>query len=139
MIESKVKANLKVPNINLQKDLEYVASRIIIPYLAKGITDRKDITGGSLPKLNPKTIKRKGHDRPLIETGKLRRAFKYRRKGKNTVIVDLRGDRAEIGKFLQIDGIRGKHFNFFGVSKKMERLAISYMAAKIKRILKSGR
>jgi len=140
MIDVKIKGSIKFPDITLQKDLEMIAERVVIPNMVKGILKRIGVDGKALPDLEPATVKKKGHDRPLIDTGKLHRAFKYVKKGKYAVLIKLKSNRKDIGSYLQIDGIRAgtgtKHFNFFGISKLTEAAAIHFMKALINKRLK---
>ena len=82
-----------------------------------------------------------GSYKTLIETGELLRSFLFKKRGKDTVIIYLNSKRADIGKYLQIDGVgkKKKHFNFFGINSDMEAKAIQYMKNKIKEGLRSGR
>ena len=141
-ITAKVRSNIRLPKINFQQDLLHIANKIMIPLMAKGIDDRQGVDGKPLPKLEPETIKAKGHDRPLIENGNLRRAFKAKSSGKFSAEITLMGDRKKIGGYLQIDGINSrkgkKYFNFFGISTVMERLAINYMDQRIKKAIKDA-
>lgn len=143
MITAKVKFNMKLPRFNFQEDLVQVAKRIVILELARGIDANRDVEGKPFPELEPETIARKGSNRPLVETGNLRRAFTFKRQGRHSVMVTLRADRKDIGKYLQIDGIRSKrgtkHFNFFGVTDVMEKLSINYMRKRINEAIDRGK
>ena len=138
MIQAKIINRINFPKITLQDDLEKIASGIIIPDIVMGIESRKAINGGSLPTNDPQTIKRKGHDRPLINTGELRSSFYYERRGKSKVFISIRSGRKDIGGYLQIDGIttkaEKKFYRFFGVSNDAHDSAMDYMREKIKEI-----
>jgi len=140
MITAKVRFNMRFPRFNFQEDLAQIAKRIVMPELARGINRGIDIEGKNFPELEPETTRQKGHSRPLINEGKLHRSFVFKRRGKHQVIVTLRADRKEIGKFLQINGIHSKrgvkHFNFFGITDIMEKLSINYMRKKIQEAIK---
>ena len=138
MINVSVKNNINFPKINFQSDLVKIANEVIIPSLAANIDQQQSITGGSLPSLEESTIKYKQKknlsDKILIATGKLRRSFMQRKQGANKVVIYMNSDRAEIGKFLQVDGVgkKKKHFNFFGISKEMEVNSMKLMVNIIK-------
>ena len=135
MITAKVRSNMRFPRFNFHEDLAQIAKRIIIPELARGIDANADIEGKRFPALEPETIRQKGHSRPLINEGKLHRSFIFKRRDRHSVVITLRADRKEIGKFLQINGIQSKrgtkHFNFFGITDIMEKLAVNFMRQKI--------
>ncbi|RLC34039.1 hypothetical protein DRH14_03805 [Candidatus Shapirobacteria bacterium] len=140
MVNAQVKMNFRIPKVSVQEDLLHIAQKIFIPYMQRGINRNSDIEGGSFPALAPSTIRRKGHSDPLIETGKLRSAFRFKKKGKLEVLIDIKSNRAKIGKYLQIDGTKsGKHFNFFGISRKMEDQAIMYMKKRIEKAIKNAK
>jgi hypothetical protein len=88
-----------------------------------------------LPENDPKTIKRKGHGRQLIETGTLRRSFFYKPQGKSKVIISIDAERKKIGGYLQNDGITTKHgkkyYRFFGISQYAFDTAMEYARKKI--------
>lgn len=142
MIQTKIKDRINFPKITLTRDLEKVAKNIIIPDMIRGIDDAMAIKGGELPKNEPATIKRKGHSRQLIDTGKLRRSFFYRRRSAKSVFISVKGDRKEVGKAL-VGGIRTrrglKKYLFFGISKDAHNKAMAYMRKRIAEILKRGR
>ncbi len=107
--------------------------------LAHNIDSSRDIEGKKFPPLEPYTIRKKGHAKPLIETGALRSSFKFKRKGNASVLVYINDERNEIAKNLQIKGIdskRGrKFFNFFGITEGMHADIMSFMRAQIKRAI----
>ena len=121
MIKVTVKNNISFPDILIeQEDLETIAQDIVIADLIKGIDYSMAINGGPLPDNDPKTIKRKGSSKPLIDTGTLRRSFYQESIGKNKVIITIEPERKSIGGYLQ-DGIKTSHgikqYLFFGLSK----------------------
>lgn len=60
MIKVSVENKIHLPaNLYVYDDLLYIANRIIVPLLVKGIDDQVTITGGSFPALEPATIERK--------------------------------------------------------------------------------
>lgn len=140
MIHATVKSNIKFPKFNFQNDLMNIAKKIFIPLMQSNIDSNRSITGGKFPNLEPATIRAKGSRKPLINTGTLRSSFRYKRKGKLAVMINLKATRSTIGKYLQIDGIRSKrgmkHFNFFGVTEGMRDDALSYMRSRIRKAIK---
>jgi len=140
MISATVRSNIRLPKFNFQKELLLVAQRIVIPMLAKNIDSSRDIEGKKFPELEPYTIRKKGHAKPLIETGALRSSFQYKRKGNASVKVYINDERNEIAKKLQIKGVdskRGKKFfNFFGITEGMHADIMSFMHAQIQRTIK---
>ena len=136
MIQAKIINRIDFPKISLQSTLTEIAQRIIIPDIQKGIHARMAINGGSLPENEPETKKRKGSDRPLIDTGKLLGSFFYKLSGNNRVIISIKGDRLEIGGYLQNDGVKTKtalkFYRFFGISEDAHDQAIAYTKKKIK-------
>ena len=140
MIKATVKSDINLPKFNFQKELLLVAQRIVIPMLAKNIDSNRDLEGKKFPELEPYTIRKKGHSRPLIDTGKLRSSFQYKRRGNASVKVYINDERNEIAKKLQIKGVdskRGKKFfNFFGITEGMHADIMSFMHAQIQRTIK---
>ena len=140
MISATVRSNIRLPKFNFQKQLLLVAQRIVIPMLAHNIDSNRDLEGKKFPPLEPYTIRKKGHAKPLIETGALRSSFQYKRKGNASVKVYINDERNEIAKKLQIKGVdskRGKKFfNFFGITEGMHADIMSFMHAQIQRTIK---
>ena len=138
MIQAKIINRINFPEISLQSTLTEIAQRIIIPDIWKGIHSSVAINGGSLPANEPETKKRKGSDRPLIDTGKLLGSFFHKLSGNNRVIISIKGDRLEIGGYLQNDGIKTKSalkfYRFFGISANAHDRAIAYAKKKIKNL-----
>jgi hypothetical protein len=148
-----------------QDDLSIIANNIVIPLLEYGIHSGVGVDGAPFPtpersgvlstqrKTQKQLFTKKGNIRAtainkieasgligfakkiLIDTGKLVRSFKSVKSGKYAINVKLAGDRADIGKFLQIDGVRTKHgkkfYNFFGITKGMEADAMAYANKKV--------
>lgn len=146
MLSVTVKNKISFPEINFQDDLRYIASRVFIPRLQQYIDAQISVNESPLPPIEPKTIAaklRKGlSPKILTATGKLRSSLYSFDRGKRTVVISIAGDRKEIGGYLQIEGIKTrlgrKYFNFFGISSRMEKDAMSYMRAKIQKALKNG-
>ena len=140
MIKATIKSDINLPKFNFQKELLLVAQRIVIPMLAHNIDSSRDIEGKKFPPLEPYTIRKRGHAKPLIETGALRSSFQYKRKGNASVTVYINDERNEIAKKLQIKGVdskRGKKFfNFFGITEGMHADIMSFMHAQIQRTIK---
>jgi hypothetical protein len=110
--------------------------------MQEGIDQGVDLSGSAFPQNEPATVKAKGHSKVLIgKERRLRASFKSRKEGKTAVIIYLSSLRDKVGKYLQIDGIRAKsgskHYDFFGISKDMENIAMKYMLKKIEDICKN--
>lgn len=139
MIQAKIINRINFLKIALREDLEYVAKNLVIPYMIRGIDSGMAIMGGALPDNEPATIKRKGHDRQLIVSGKLRCSFFYKTFSKNKVIISISGNRKKIGGYLQNDGIKTKSvikfYRFFGVSKDARDGAMGYIKNRIKELI----
>ena len=139
MIKATLKSDMHLPKFNFQKELLAVAQRIVIPMLAHNIDSNRDIEGKKFPELEPYTIRKKGHSKPLIETGELRRSFEYKRKGNASVIIYINDTRNAIAERLQIKGVESKRgrkfFNFFGITEGMHADIMDFMRAKIKRAI----
>ncbi len=142
-IKIKVKGKIKFPSLDLTNELREIAERIVIPEIANGIQKERDISGRTYAKLADSTIRKKGHARPLIETGKLHRSFKYQQVGKNRVKVYIRADRIDVAEALQVKGVRTKsgkrYFEFFGVTAAAEQRAVALVDKKIRRLTHRGR
>ena len=139
MIKAMIKSDINLPKFNFQKQLLLVAQRIVIPMLAHNIDSNRDLEGKKFPELEPYTIRKKGHSKPLIETGELRRSFEYKRKGNASVIIYINDTRNAIAERLQIKGVESKRgrkfFNFFGITEGMHADIMDFMRAKIKRAI----
>jgi hypothetical protein len=133
MLKVEVVNKIKFPEFTLQKTLEDIAKDIIIPDMVRGIDAGMAINGGSLPRNDLATIKRKGHARPLIDTGELRRSFYYKLSGKSKVIISIENIRKAIGGYLQNDGVgkSNKHYLFFGISVDASSRAMDYARTKV--------
>lgn len=140
------KMTIKLPNLDFSDVLSDVANKVIIPDMRFGINRSVDIDNKPFPELEPTTIKIKakrkaprGGSQPLVDTGQLRDGFLSRRIKKNHIRVSIKGERSEISKYLQVDGVgkARKKFKFFGVSQRAELQGISLMTQRLKRILRN--
>lgn len=140
MIKASIKGELNFPKLELANDLLHIANRIFIPFIQEAIDAGRGVDGERHPPLEPSTIRMKKGPQKLIETGKLRVAFRTRKVGVNAVTIDLRPDRDRIGEYLQIEGVgrRKKKFIFFGVSTEMERRAIDFINLQVRKAIKRG-
>ena len=124
-----------------RKEFYEESLKLIVQDIVDGIKAGEDMTGGSFPALEPETVARKGHGRPLIDKrllsslGIYRRTNKYTQNHGTVAIMPAQAQkrdtvtgkterdtpRNEVGRQLQIDGIDSKsghkHFYFFGISK----------------------
>jgi len=87
----------------------------------------KDYTGNTLPTLEASTIKRKGHSKPLYNTGELYRDISVR-KIPNGYEVFIQEPRKQVGYWLQTglfgNNTKHKKFEFFGVTPRQADEAI---------------
>jgi hypothetical protein len=144
MISKEIRVKLNFPSFGTtQDDLMAIAERVIIPDIQRGIHSSIAINGGALPANDPQTVKRKGHNHPLIETGTLVKSFHARRSGQNKVIIFIDPERRDIARHLQIEGIetkRGlKFYRFFGISADAHEGAMEYMRNRIKSAIQDAR
>ena len=144
MIQAKIVNKIELPDYGntLQDALVEIARGIIIPDLIRGIDNSMAIMGGALPHNEPGTIKRKGSDKPLINTGELRSSFAYKQSGKNKVIIFIRSGRSLIGGYLQkgIKTLHGpKQYMFFGISKDANDQVWGYMKKRLREVKSGGK
>lgn len=140
-ISATIKGKIEIPNLDLSNTLLEIGNKDIIGRLSKNIQKGIDLQEKKYLPLNHRTIKAKGHGRPLIQTGKLHSSFKAKKAGKNKVLISIKAIRREIAKFLQVDGVKTKgggkrKFNFFGVSTRMSKDGVERMEKEIKKRVK---
>lgn len=125
-----------------------VSMQIITEDITRGIEAGQAISGGPLPALEPFTIMKKGHGRPLIDEGRLKSTETYNQVNSWRIgfgKITIKPIRAAIGEELQIDGIsygpgkrKKKYFNFFGISRdaagRMNDLLDSIMSDVLKEL-----
>jgi len=143
MYKLSIKSNLKAPKeLNFQDDLLYIANNIIIREIQTKMVQQQSIDAINYPPLAESTLRakqRKGLSPNILEaTGQLGKSFFAKKLGKSKVLIGIRFIRADIARYLQIEGIRSKKygkrfFNFFGINTFAEKLAINYMVNKIKK------
>jgi len=143
MIKTEIKTKLNFPKEFItQNNLRFIAERIHIPAMQQGIHAGAAIDGGRFPQNEPETIKRKGDNRPLIETGTLLASFIVKEQGKYKIVVTLGNERLDVGHYLQVEGIntkRGvKYYKFFGISKWAEVETLKYVAQIIKKAIENA-
>lgn len=122
-----------------------LAMTLVVQDITDGISAGVDATGSGFPSLEPETVQRKGHGRPLIDKGLLSAMDTYRRENaykedrgyvsiraayraekstKTGKIGQRDAPRNEVGYKLQIEGVdskRGrKYFRFFGITKEAQ-------------------
>lgn len=147
MIKATVKSNLNFPQLNFTNDLLYIGQRIFVPILQKNIKDQVAIDGSAFPALEDKTIKRKQKlgqgTKTLIATRTLIESIYSAVTSPSSVIVSIKFPRLDIGRYLQISGIRSnrgqKFFKFFGINAQMENNAIAYMKQRVSEAIKNAR
>lgn len=101
---------------------------------------------GRMKKLKDSTIKRKGHDQILVDTGKMRNLV-LNKASKVKQLVTLHPGKkqkrkggvtnADIGLFHQQGGTRLPKREWFGITKKAEKRAIKMIELKIDKILRN--
>ena len=141
MIKASIKGELNFPpSFTMQSDLTHIATKIFVPFMQEAIDAGRGVDGARHPPLEPSTIRMKRGPQKLIETGKLRVAFRTRKTGTDAVTIDLKANRAEIGEYLQIEGVgrKKKKFIFFGISTEMEKRAIDFMKSQVRKAIKRG-
>jgi len=105
-----------LPNKILQRDVKAIAELVrkdIENNLKKGIK----YTGGKVAPLKPATIKRKGHSRVFLETGKLFKSVETKKVG-SAYVVGIKPERSEIMGYLQEGNEKMKARPAFGITKK---------------------
>lgn len=147
MLRMTIKDNIKVPNFDLSKELQFIAQQIIIPDISGRIGSGIDINGLPYPALAESTKKAKGgDDRPLIGKERLLFSSPYTvtLKGKNAVKITVKEVRREVADILQNQGVRSKKyglrfFNFFGISEEASDLAVKHVRNKIIELTSGGK
>jgi hypothetical protein len=140
MLKTEIRNRINFPvEFVTQQDLLDICNKIIIPDIQKGIHAGRAIDGGSLPSNDPQTIKRKGDNRPLIDSGTLLGSFIALLKGKSKAVVTIGSERKDIAGYLQIEGIKTKlgvkFYKFFGISADSQDFVVSYMEKRIKKAI----
>lgn len=143
MIRTKVKTKFKDVKFDLT-NIFMKAGQVVAAETKHGIDSSIDIDGKPFPKLEDATVNRKGHEHPLIDMNKLRRSVRVKKVKTNLVQVYLDDERAKIGFYLQVDGVKLKdgtikHFNFFGVSDETAKKIWAMIKQEVRLQLKRGR
>ena len=114
------------PDFSRLKDIMAQAGRVVVADIVQGIVEKVK-PDGSPQKMNAsETIKRKGHDHPLIggssESPKLARqqSYKVEAVDDETVQITIKNYRAKVGVYVQKRG-----YDFFGISRRASDKAIS--------------
>lgn len=108
----------------LKKDLKQIAF-MVRDKITDNILKAKTYKGNPVARLKPSTIKRKGHSRPLFETGKLSKSVIVKDSG-NAVIVQMARKKyankdvttEEVAKYLNEGTPKMVSRPFFGITKK---------------------
>ena len=108
----------------LKKDLKQIAF-MVRDKITDNILKGKTYKGTNVARLKPSTIKRKGHSRPLFETGKLSKSVIVKDSG-NAVIVQMARKKyakkdattEEVAKYLNEGTPKMVSRPFFGITKK---------------------
>lgn len=108
----------------LKKDLKEIAF-MVRDKITRNILESKTYKGTPVARLKPSTIKRKGHSRPLFETGKLSKSVIVKDSG-NAVIVQMARKKypkkdattEEVAKYLNEGTPKMVSRPFFGITQK---------------------
>lgn len=163
VIKASVRMTVKLPDLDFTRTFEEISRDVIIPDMRLGINRGIGIDGAQFPPLEQSTLDRKsgarkkarrgggslqkaglagsrGGSQTLVDKGVLRESFEYERVGVNHVRIFIGAIRAEVGKFLQIDGVgkKKKRFKFFGISQRSEFQAVAKMRARLAEILRKS-
>lgn len=106
-----------VKNVVNESDLTHIAEIIRKDIVSVRIAGGRDIFGGSYHPLSPGTVKKKGHSRPLIDTGALQNSIEVE-SGKDFRKIYVGGNRTEIAEYLQYGTRKMDPFPFFGISNE---------------------
>ena len=136
------KFDLKRIRFDFSKELN-LAGQIIrkdhFQRLEKGV----GVEGNKLEKLKPATVKRKGSDKILVDTGKMRNLVIKKANKKNQVVEIFPGKKAtrngvtnqQIGFYHQTGAGSLPQRKWFGVSKQAEKDSIKLMEMRIEQEL----
>jgi hypothetical protein len=146
MVSVKVKDNINFPKFNFRQDLLDIAKNVIIPDIHEHMVKEQSLDEKSYEPLSSATLKqkqRKGQSNKTLEaTGKLKKLIFHKALSNSRVLISIRAERKDIGRYLQVDGVRSKSlgkrkFEFFGVSNKANKKAMDFMRLRIRRKLAS--
>lgn len=143
-IDIRKKFNLGRVNLKLTKELNE-AGRIIrkdhITRLEKGA----GVDGSPMKALQPSTIKNKGSDKILVDTGKMRNLVIERATAKKQEVILYPGKKEKRGKVTnqQIGGFHQRgdgvpERKWFGISQDAEKKAMRAIELKIDRVLRNA-
>ena len=113
------------PNLDLSKQVNRVA-QMIVEDIKKGINDSQDIHGKPFTKLEQTTIDRKGHDKPMIDKGKMKEVYIKTRasQGSTRAEIGMNVRDRKIASVVHNQGLPPhKKREWFGVSDKAEKKA----------------
>ena len=99
-------------------------------------TKKGEMRKSAIKKIEKGGLKALGMARPLIDTGTLLKSFKVGIIGfSNQVRISLTSIREDIGRYLQIEGIKSKtgkkYYRFFGINQYMHDSAVKYIEKSI--------
>jgi hypothetical protein len=159
MIQVSAKMRIKLPDLDFTQTFQEIARDIICPDMRGGINRGIGIDNAPFPALEPATVASKAGARKraqkagtltqaglaggrkgtqtLVDQGILRESFEYETVSKNHIRIFVGALRANVAKYLQIDGVgnKKKKFNFFGISQRAELQAIAKMKGKLREAL----
>lgn len=150
---SKIKVRLRFPKLKVQDTLVDIAEKDIIPDIQTRMTNQKDLDNQSYGSLAVSTKRARNRKKTgfsvLLDTKQLSRSFRQRKRNNDAVVIKPSKPRkgkisnSELTDILQNEGVRSKQyglrkFNFFGISKDAEKLAMERMKKTIDKAIKRG-
>ena len=125
------------PQKILQRQTKEVAEQVA-ESIRQNLYKGRKYTGGKVAPLKRSTIKRKGHSRVFLDTGKLFNEVIVKKIG-TSFVVQIKDDRSAIAEYLQ-EGVSGrmKARPFFGITRANLRKIIAEVFANRKLQSRSG-
>jgi phosphatidate phosphatase PAH1 len=127
------------PNLDLSKQINYVAD-IIVKDIKDGITQySQDIKGKSFAPLKPATVKKKGHSKPLLDEGKMKDVYVKNRASSSSQKAEISNNIRDrrIPSVVHNEGNRTiPKREWFGVSTRAVKKANKYIKLEIERLMK---
>ena len=114
------------PDFSRLKDVMRQAGRVVVADIVQGIVERVQPSGQPQKQNAPVTIKRKGHDHPLIGGSSAspllarEQSYKVESVDDETVQITIKNYRAKVGARVQKMG-----YEFFAISRRASDKAIS--------------
>ena len=141
-IDISKKFNLKKINLNLTKELNEAGKVIRLDHITR-LEKGTGVDGNPMKALQPSTIKSKGSDKILVDTGQMRNLDMQRATPSNQVVTLFPGKKRKRGKVTnqQIGGFHQRgdgvpERKWFGISREAEKKAMKAIELRIDRILR---